>query len=47
MIKMTYKIIYFPYPTNIRSFYMYVWIGKKKVRFGAKPNDHFTQAHLD
>ena len=45
---MTYNKIYFPYPSTdtIKKFFIITNQGKK-VRFGAKSYDHFTEGHLD
>ncbi len=45
---MTYDKIYFPYSSTdtTKKFFIITNQGKK-VRFGAKSNDHFTEGHLD
>ena len=45
---MTYDKIYFPYPSTdkIKKFFIITNQGKK-IKFGAKPYEHFTEGHLD
>ena len=45
---MTYDKIYYPYPSTdtIKKFFIITNQGKK-IRFGAKSYDHFTEGHLD
>jgi hypothetical protein len=45
---MTYDYIYFPYPSTdtIKKFFILTNSGKK-VRFGAKSYEYFTEGHLD
>ena len=45
---MTYDKTYFPYPSTdtIKKYFIITNQGKK-IRFGAKSYDHFTEGHLD
>ena len=45
---MNYNRTYFPYPSTdkIRKFFIITNQGKK-IRFGAKAYEHFTEGHLD
>ncbi len=51
IVKMSYDKIYFPYPstdtTKSSLILPQIQLKGKKVRFGEKSYDHFTEGHLD
>jgi hypothetical protein len=45
---MTYDKIYFPYPSTDKNKKFFIITNQgKKIRFGAKSFEHFTEIHLD